>query len=326
MKQDYPTLLRGDNLPDPQPRVVLEMPEEQHVVEEPDVAALEELMSLVDLVWLQDSMQERGCVHFSGCGVCRAVQLLIVLLVCYPFVQVDDGEMSDARDEMLDHLMVEAAEHLAGPRPAADHHENEVVEAALADDAWNVYLLDVVRSELWGFFTWSRKQVSRANANGMLELSCPYHAKSRVTGCKKAVSIPARTEQSVQQVVWALKAWANRASSVGRQRQHMIPYRLDLHATPPRETVLANQITAAPGAIRTDEELDEIERRAVVGEIRAKAQAKGKAKARGKAKGQAQAKRAPAAVVPAPAPPCPEEASSLSSTSSSTSSDSSSSE
>ena len=151
----------------------------------------------------------------------------------------------------------------------------------------------------WGAFRFTFK---RTGAQVLLQSTCPFHAKSSATGCKKSLNISPATEEKKKEVTRLLKFWSNSARQYTRQRLHMaMP--LDI-STCPEEAVLDSQVISAsekPDVVQTDAELDKAAKEK--GEtldsghpdnrkkVSSKPKAKPKAKKQSKGKGKAQPKK-----------------------------------
>eukprot|EP00971_Amphidinium_carterae_P069605 1377556-Amphidinium_carterae.1 len=148
----------------------------------------------------------------------------------------------------------------------------------------------------WGAFTINFAPTK--SAFGSFEVSCPYHRKNAVTGCKKVFRCASASDSDTSQALQLAKWWAVQANRHERQSQHL--YLADTIAPPSFEALEGLCLHVKPdGKVRTDEELNEAEAEASVPAAKAKAKpgAKAKAAAKPKAKGKAKAK-AKAAIAP----------------------------
>ena len=108
----------------------------------------------------------------------------------------------------------------------------------------------------YGSFSFSVKQARSAPPCGGIEVTCRWHKKSLVTGCKRFVRFTDSTPEARNQCILLLKHWCNQACKFDRQRSH-IRMPLSPGDCPPESIVLAQELTENPPAlIKTDEELD----------------------------------------------------------------------
>ena len=185
---------------------------------------------------------------------------------------LQENEQADgvwSNDEDSDVLVAYQAEQDASEAPVAhDEATAELLEqiavAAPAQDAalvdWDSEMQAFVRGLEWGHFTWSWKRSAPTRRHGVLELTCPYHKLNTGSLCKKTIALQSRDVTHRDQLVLALKHWANQALQHTRQRFHILPYRLDLSLTPPQAVVEAQQLLVPPVLpVKTDLELDAAE-------------------------------------------------------------------
>lgn len=112
----------------------------------------------------------------------------------------------------------------------------------------------------WGVFAITAKQLGTANgAFGSYQAArCPFHAKSKITGCKKTIRIegPSRADQA--RTLRRLLFCCSQASTCLRQRVDLAqPTGIELCPLDP--VLLAAVVRQHPGRIQTDEELDATE-------------------------------------------------------------------
>ena len=181
----------------------------------------------------------------------------------------------------------------------------------------------------WGHFRLRFKKASDREPHGRWEASCPWHAKSSVTKCKKTLRLPGPSVEEQEQTLQLLRHWCNSARAYSRQREH-VSYTPTLQLLPSAAIIMAQQITDEPPVVvDTDEMLDGVRDAEAPPAPKAKAKGKGKARPKAKGKPKAQACKAKAkpglAPVPAAGNVPASSSSSGSSSSTSTSSDSSSS-
>lgn len=114
-----------------------------------------------------------------------------------------------------------------------------------------------MKSGRWGVFRITGKRATAGSSSwGSYQVNCPFHAKSKVSGCKRTLKIPSPSRAEQLSTLRRLMFWCARATTCQRQRVHM---RLPLDPVPPDPVLVAMRIDAHPGRIQTDEELDEAE-------------------------------------------------------------------
>jgi hypothetical protein len=111
--------------------------------------------------------------------------------------------------------------------------------------------------EAWGVFRFSMKNSTKAPPHGCIQATCPFHARSSKTGCKKTLSIPGPTVAAVKLVFKQLWQWCNCAQQFDRRRKH-IRFQMQVALLPCDEALLAQQVRSGPaGRVFTDEEMDD---------------------------------------------------------------------
>ena len=209
---------------------------------------------------------------FVGCGICLSCSphscphtcLEEVSLEAFIAEALERGDVeeiheeADAQDD--DGVGEDAGQHALAAAMDPAPQESPDAEVPQADVAFNAHMLRFCKEQSWGHFTtWVWRKTLPGRVHGAIEVTCPYHKKSSRTSCKKACSLRGRSQRDILSVVWALRNWCNSARQHSRQAYHIIPFQLDLTATPPHESIRANQIAEAPPSalnIKTDEELD----------------------------------------------------------------------
>ena len=179
------------------------------------------------------------------------------------------------------------------PEPEQDSLENALQIAPVAK---------------YGHFSFSIKKPHSSPPFGGLEVTCRYHKKSQVTGCKRFLRFTSGSEECRKNTILLLKHWSNCATRFERQRDH-IRMPLSLSDLPAEAIVAAQALRGEPPSnVKTDEDLDaEAEARKkekVTWKKSAKkeknpkapkSKAKAKPKARGQGKSKAKAKSCPQA-------------------------------
>ena len=160
----------------------------------------------------------------------------------------------------------------AAAAPAADERR-EAAAAMGAGLSWTSFK--------FGAFRFTSKK-PKTTAQFSWQVTCPFHAKSNHTGCKKAMNVTPVTEEKYKEVILCLKHWCNQAKKFTRQRHHLA-FNVSSNECPPESVIEASVIPAneAPDRPPNDEDLD------------AKASAKAKAKAKGKSNARAKSHAAP---------------------------------
>ena len=104
----------------------------------------------------------------------------------------------------------------------------------------------------WGCFRISAKQSKRGLKYGAFEGFCPFHARSKVTACKKLVTISGPTQQDKVEALLRCKYWCAQARSVERQWQHLAI--IPPFAVPPADVIEGMRIDDPPLRVQTDDE------------------------------------------------------------------------
>ena len=108
---------------------------------------------------------------------------------------------------------------------------------------------------VWGAFRFTYK---RTGAQVALQATCPFHARSQATGCKKSMNVTPFSAERLSEVTKPLKHWCVCAKKYSRQRTHMgMPL---LASQCPDAQILESQIILAadkPDVVKTDKELDD---------------------------------------------------------------------
>lgn len=125
----------------------------------------------------------------------------------------------------------------------------------------------------FGVFRITPKQPGRvAGLYGGYQADCKFHKKSKVTGCRRFITLPDNTVQSRRAVLRRLMWWCVLAPTFDRQRAH-ICYPLVDDEIPDLAFIAPQKITEAqdPSTVKTDVELDEREGTAPAANVRARA-------------------------------------------------------
>ena len=163
-----------------------------------------------------------------------------------PLVQGEGASVSVAVNPPL----IVARDPEAGPEQAEEMHR-----AAAQVEAPSEQML---RKGFWGIFRITPKQPStKAGGGGKFggwQATCPYHAKSQVTGCRKYVGIRAPGLEAKQVAFLRLAHWCSLAPSCATQAEHLV---VPLDPVPDQNVIKTRIITALPDnhVMRTDEEL-----------------------------------------------------------------------
>ena len=154
------------------------------------------------------------------------------------------------------------AESLGMAAEAEEAAEVEVARAGAEEEQDEAAAVRLQRPSAlnfnWGAFRFTLKRMKGRSGTALAwQCSCPFHRKSAVTECRKAMTVGAGPWQvESDRVLWALKAWANRALEYDRQRHHIMDTPVPgCHAAP--EIIEAQCIRERPAVQpRTDDELD----------------------------------------------------------------------
>jgi len=103
----------------------------------------------------------------------------------------------------------------------------------------------------WGVF---RFTPTWRSTHGGFEVDCPFHRKSKKSGCRKWFRIKGPSSEDRQAMVHLAMTWCFMARQFSRQHAHVFCAFPD--TLPPYAFLEANRITNAPELVRTDEELD----------------------------------------------------------------------
>ena len=123
-------------------------------------------------------------------------------------------------------------------------------------DGPDVVNTDTLKRGFWGIFRMTPKQPgSSAGPFGSYQATCPFHAKSKNTACKKTIRIEGPAMADRLQTLRRLMFWCTQAKACKRQRVHL-EKPCDLASVPPDPVLLALRCDEHPGPIKTDEELD----------------------------------------------------------------------
>ena len=132
----------------------------------------------------------------------------------------------------------------------------------------------------WGPFTIAFFLPSASKKFGAAEARCPFHALGPKSRCKKYISLRSGDPAHRLEILWALRAWCNRARDCDRQRTHLGGRSLQLTGLPSHAQIAEDKFDEIPPAvIATDAELDAAGQVEVTAP-RAKSACKAKAKSR----------------------------------------------
>jgi hypothetical protein len=172
---------------------------------------------------------------------------------------LDLDALSDAAD---DAVTGEALAGLAAP-PSAEPSRTPLppgrgkFQDDPGNDVWDTQMRELTNEWTWEPFRFTYKHEGPGMPNGAMQATCPYHRLTETTGCKKTMNFPSRRLDDVLRVMWTLRHWCNRAHMYSRQRNHVLPRKLDVADTPDIGVILAARLTKAPAAFPpTDVELD----------------------------------------------------------------------
>lgn len=109
----------------------------------------------------------------------------------------------------------------------------------------------------WGAFRFTFKKTG-GGQQVSLQATCPFHARSASTGCKKSLNITPFDSTRLAEVTRLLKHWCIMARNFKFQRTHMAMV-LDLKTCPEEAVLEAKVISASekPDSVKTDQELDQ---------------------------------------------------------------------
>ena len=162
---------------------------------------------------------------------------------------------------------------------------------------------------MWGPFRLTFSSESIRPPFGQWQATCPYHAVSDKTKCKKSIQL--RSLDDKERTRDLLKQWCLAAPNVDRRRRHaeLLPRSYTVVAPEVLEARLALlPVPPDPDNLQTDEVLDALESSAAA---KAKAKSKAKAKAKATAKGNIRPKsKSSARAEPEASDPGPDEAAS----------------
>ena len=143
-------------------------------------------------------------------------------------------------DDMFDgHMAAQPVPLAPVPAPQAAATAAEAARPAL----------DLKAPGRWGCFSISVKRRTRF---GGYQGSCPWHAKSSKTGCKKEHIIRGPTEADRKDALLRCMHWCSQARSVKWQYEHVFLVEGEPH--PPEEVVLASVIHEFPDRVNPDTE------------------------------------------------------------------------
>ena len=114
-------------------------------------------------------------------------------------------------------------------------------------------------SRRWGVFLLTFVKQDGSRKHGAWQATCPFHAKSKVTGCRKTVNIRAPGDEAASfRAQELVRLWCSTAPNYSRQREH-IAWNPHFHELPDPEVLDRSCITDLPTAVMNDEDLDELE-------------------------------------------------------------------
>eukprot|EP00971_Amphidinium_carterae_P350145 6491404-Amphidinium_carterae.4 len=123
-----------------------------------------------------------------------------------------------------------------------------------------------------------------AGRYGGVQASCPYHAKSKNSKCRKYIQLPSTDPAAKLEVMRKLCYWCLHAKDCDRQRYHLSMPIMPASSTPTLKEMWAElEKMSDPGVARTDVDLDAEEAELAKPKAKAKAKTASKAKAKSKA-------------------------------------------
>lgn len=103
-----------------------------------------------------------------------------------------------------------------------------------------------MRGLVWGVFTFTTKAPGGVSGGrfGGIQAECPFHRRTRTSGCRKYMSFPADTAEARHETLMTLKYWCAGAAGCARQWQHV--FGVDTSCRPPDDTIEGMVITEGP--------------------------------------------------------------------------------